>query len=217
MTTRFVIPSAVAVALHALAFYGFPHLHRPADPKHAPFCPADVMRVLDFPQPAENPDATAAPRGNPDVVRTEEPAAPPPDDSNRITIPRMATKPAPMNPAYVLLDGPIGVPEGVNTLPGNGNVIPSSALDNPPQTRSRIAPIYPMDAKHDGRPGDVLVEFTVDENGRVINPKVVRSNDPVFENPTLRAIAKWRFEPGRKNGRAVRFRMALPVQYSVND
>ena len=60
------------------------------------------------------------------------------------------------------------------------------------------------------------MEFVVDEAGRVLDPHVVRSNDPVFEAPTLRAVAKWRFEPGRKNGQVVRFRMSVPVAFAVN-
>jgi protein TonB len=61
-----------------------------------------------------------------------------------------------------------------------------------------------------------MVEFVVDEAGHVLDPHVLRSSNPLFEAPTLRAVAKWRFEPGRKDGRVVRFRMAVPVEFAVN-
>jgi protein TonB len=45
----------------------------------------------------------------------------------------------------------------------------------------------------------------------------VRSSAQVFDEPTLRAVARWKFEPGRKDGRAVRFRMSVPVVFNVHD
>jgi len=62
-----------------------------------------------------------------------------------------------------------------------------------------------------------MVEFTVDEMGRVINPHVTSSTHSEFEAPTLRAVQTWRFEPGKHLGRVVRFRMSVPVQFSLND
>jgi protein TonB len=68
-----------------------------------------------------------------------------------------------------------------------------------------------------GLGGEVWVEFALDEAGRVLRARVVRSSDPMFDEPTLRAVAKWRFEPGRKNGRPVSFRMVAPVNYRLSD
>ena len=33
----------------------------------------------------------------------------------------------------------------------------------------------------------------------------------------LRAVAKWRFEPGRRHGQIVRFRMVVPIHFSLNE
>jgi protein TonB len=88
-------------------------------------------------------------------------------------------------------------------------------LDNTPRTRSQVAPAYPASERNAGISGEVLVEFTVDESGRVLNPRVVRSSRTAFESPTLRAVSNWRFEPGKKNGQAVRFRMMVPVAFNL--
>lgn len=56
-------------------------------------------------------------------------------------------------------------------------------------------------------PGKVYVIFVVDQNGRVVNPKIEKSSNPVFEKPVLSAIRKWKFEPGKRGGKPVRFRM----------
>ena len=62
-------------------------------------------------------------------------------------------------------------------------------------------------------PGTVYVLFIVNQSGRVENPMVQKSSDPVFENPALTAVKQWKFEPGKRNGKAVRFRMRVPISF----
>ena len=62
-------------------------------------------------------------------------------------------------------------------------------------------------------PGKVYIVFVVDKNGRVENPIVQKSSDSVFEKPALNAVKRWKFEPGKRNGQAVRFRMRVPITF----
>jgi len=62
-------------------------------------------------------------------------------------------------------------------------------------------------------PATVMVVFTVDANGRVEDPRVQSASDPAFESPVLAAIRQWRFEPGRRGGQPVRFRMRQPFTF----
>jgi protein TonB len=62
-------------------------------------------------------------------------------------------------------------------------------------------------------PGTVYIIFVVDQNGRVVNPTVQKSTDPVFTKPALAAVKQWKFEPGKRNGKAVRFRMRVPITF----
>jgi len=82
---------------------------------------------------------------------------------------------------------------------------------------AQIAPHYPLSALHNNLAGQVTVQFWVDENGRVHEPRVISASSSEFEEPTLRAVAQWRFEPGRKDGQITRFEMAVPVEFHVND
>ena len=110
-----------------------------------------------------------------------------------------------------------GVP--ASQTPGRGNgprVIGVDQLDNTPRAVFQRPPNYPYQAKIDGLSGEVVVEFIVDYNGRVMNPHVVSSTNPAFEEPTLRAIGQWRFEPGRRQGTTVRFRMRMPVEFHLD-
>ena len=90
-------------------------------------------------------------------------------------------------------------------------------LDNPPRARFQAAPFYPHAAKHAGMRGEVVVEILVDDHGRVVEPRVVRSSDRVFEEATLKAVAKWQFEPGRRGGKIVSFRMMVPVVFNLSE
>lgn len=62
-------------------------------------------------------------------------------------------------------------------------------------------------------PATVYVLFTVDQAGRVENPVVQSSSDPAFEAPVLAAIKQWKFEPGKRGGQPVRFRMRQPMSF----
>lgn len=163
------------------------------EPKPAKGSPLDTP-----PQGPENTTVALKPRDF-EILRLPTPTAPVP---NRPTIPT----------------GPPGVLDGEDgpARPGTRGIIGAAYLDNPPRTRAQPAPQYPFDAKSRGVEGEVVVEFTVDETGAVVDPRVVSSTDRVFEEATLRAVSKWRFEPGKRGGRAVRFRMMLPMKFSLN-
>ena len=62
-------------------------------------------------------------------------------------------------------------------------------------------------------PGKVWIIFIVNERGRVENPKVQSSSDPLFERPALAAVRKWRFEPGKRDGKAVSSRTRIPISF----
>jgi protein TonB len=61
--------------------------------------------------------------------------------------------------------------------------------------------------------GTVYIIFVVDERGRVENPAIQSSSDPEYEAAALAAIKQWKFEPGKRNGEPVRFRMRVPITF----
>jgi protein TonB len=62
-------------------------------------------------------------------------------------------------------------------------------------------------------PATVYVIFTVDPRGRVENPLVQSSSNPEFDAAALAAVRQWKFEPGKRGGQAVRFRMRVPITF----
>jgi protein TonB len=85
-------------------------------------------------------------------------------------------------------------------------------LDQKPRAISQPNPALTADLRRKA-PGTVHVIFVVDQSGRVESPLVQKSTDPVFERPALAAIKRWKFEPGMKNGKPVRFKMRVPITF----
>jgi len=85
-------------------------------------------------------------------------------------------------------------------------------LDQRPRAIYQPGPNLPPKLRRK-TPATVYVLFTVDPRGRVENPLVQSASDPDFEAPALAAVRQWKFEPGKRNGEAVRFRMRVPITF----
>jgi TonB family protein len=75
---------------------------------------------------------------------------------------------------------------------------------------------YPADALREGISGFVAVEFTVDKNGKVQDPKVVRSV-PKLDRAALNAVRKWRYAPLVVDGARVEARLTAAVTFVFRD
>ncbi|MCW0217364.1 MAG: energy transducer TonB [Prosthecobacter sp.] len=61
--------------------------------------------------------------------------------------------------------------------------------------------------------GRVEVEFTVDAQGRVQNPRILNSFSPLINEPVIAAIKQWRFEPGQRGGKRVPTKTKMPFKF----
>ena len=87
-----------------------------------------------------------------------------------------------------------------------------SELDQKPRVVHQVSPFQNAKTRKKA-PGTVFIIFAVDKRGKVQDPKIQSATDPVFERPALTAIKQWRFEPGKKNGKPVSFRMRIPITF----
>jgi len=86
-------------------------------------------------------------------------------------------------------------------------------LDQAPRVIMQPSPEYPAALRKQKLDGTVYVLFMVDRTGRVDNPIVQKSTNPAFEQAALQAVKRWKFEPGKRNGQAVVFRMRIPITF----
>ena len=76
---------------------------------------------------------------------------------------------------------------------------------------------YPRAAREAGIEGRVFVQFVVNETGAVVDPIVTRSPSELLSEAALRAVRESRFVPGSQDGRPVKVRFSLPINFVLND
>ena len=216
MERHFLLPISIAAAVHAGVFLGLQrHLPtlRPAPPAEASSERFPSPTIDLKPQVVDETDVVAAPSAPSDTPRL-------PDVINETSPKDFLTVFHPETDQVRVLAPVYRVSEdamkgGIRNGGGPG-IVSQAALDRTPEARVRIAPEYPPAARRDGREGEVVVEFVVDEAGRVVEAHAVRSTDAVFDDAAVRAVLRWRFNPGTARAQSVKFRMAVPIVFKLD-
>ena len=76
---------------------------------------------------------------------------------------------------------------------------------------------YPAEAQQQGKQGKVVVTFVIEKDGSITDAKVVRTDNPVFNEEALRVVnsmPKWK--PGKQRGKEVRVSYTVPVIFSLD-
>jgi protein TonB len=217
---KYVIPATIAATIHFALLTVAPEsapilMEVPlAKPDLPPFPPKPIeMRPEEEPATASEPAKSLL--GEPPPISLDEP---PPGriDTTMFPVPVEPARPD-INVNRHTLPAVIGDPHG--GLNGEfrppSSIIHSGLLDNVPRAKVQIAPEYPYAMSRTGISGTVFVEFDVDATGKVIRAEAVRSTNHEFAEPAVRAVRQWRFEPGRRNGKAVPFRMTVPIEFGL--
>jgi len=222
---RYATPVLFAAAFHAALLFGFPEIVRrtpPAVEKPDPttLVPAQILEVLRPPEtPPEEAETVAAVK-----PLAGGPARPETVDRSTPVVSEFVAHPGVRAPEVAISVHLDRIPSnwgqggpGENAGPGMHGppVFALGDLDRVPRARVQPSPEYPAAMRAAGVEGEVVVEFAVDATGQVTAAQVVRSTQREFEEPALRAVRKWRFEPGRKDGRPVPFRMAVPIGFRL--
>jgi len=76
---------------------------------------------------------------------------------------------------------------------------------------------YPETAKRAGIEGRVYIQFIVNEEGQVEDPRVIRGIGGGADEAALEAVKKAEFNPGLQRGEPVRVQYSLPVVFRLPD
>lgn len=221
--TRYVLP--VSIAIHVLIF-GAAMLAPVVAPGLLPTAPA----LLVFAAPAPPPSPPPGP-----------PAATPPAEGARASAERSDAAPVaapdaigPEAPTPSSVPAGIGVVGGVEgglDLPGTAitsvpapppppaqpppPVRPGGNVKVPVKTR-HVPPVYPRLAQQAGVEGIVILEATIDVDGRVRDVRVLRS-EPMLDQAAIDAVMQWRFTPTLLNGVPVPIIMSVTVHFTLRE
>ncbi|MDF1565773.1 MAG: TonB family protein [Deltaproteobacteria bacterium] len=70
---------------------------------------------------------------------------------------------------------------------------------------------YPVEARREGREGEVELRLVIDETGRVASAEVTRSAGTLFDSAAIEAARRIRCSPGRMGAVAA----AVPIPYTI--
>jgi len=77
--------------------------------------------------------------------------------------------------------------------------------------------VYPEEARQAGIQGRVYIQFIVNEEGKVENPRVIRGIGGGADEVALEAVKKAEFNPGYQRGEPVAVQYSLPVVFMLSD
>lgn len=108
--------------------------------------------------------------------------------------------------------------EGTGDTPRQrSGVSPPKDVDAVPRYGDNARPVYPPLARLRGYEGVVLLVVDVLADGRVGQVEIKRSaGHGILDRAALEAVRTWRFEPGRREGRAVTMSVEVPVRFVLN-
>jgi protein TonB len=143
----------------------------------------------------------------------EEPPPPPAVDAPPLDLSQLELALNPGDGAFGGGDFTINL-NGVTGNSGDVDAIFSlSDLDQKPRVVYQPAPIYPAELARKKLEGTVYILFLVDKSGKTRDLKVQKSSHPAFNKPALKAVKQWKFEPGKRKGKPVQFRMRVPITF----
>ncbi|MGL4411573.1 MAG: energy transducer TonB [Bacteroidales bacterium] len=75
---------------------------------------------------------------------------------------------------------------------------------------------YPVIAQENAIQGRVIVSFTINRDGKVVDPEVVRGVDPSLDREAIRVInAMPAWKPGKQRGKPVRVKYTVPINFRL--
>jgi protein TonB len=111
----------------------------------------------------------------------------------------------------------VGLASGAGPFLGNWSAgDPSAEGDVIPIVR--IEPQFPREALIEGISGWVEIEFTIEPDGSVSDPKITGSQPRrMFDRNAIRAIYKWKFKPRIVDGKPVPRRATQRLEFNLDN
>ncbi len=202
---------ALSILVHSSLIAGAVYATLHSGSTHAP---AHIVVPIDLtvsPAPPPQPGGgVVVPLPGPVVLSVSPeipPVIPPPS-----TVPFDPTRYSGFGPDSAVIPGP-----GLGPAPDPTAVYAPTMVEERPERIGGPAPRYPEMLRQAGIEGEVVVECVIDTLGRAEpgSIRIVSSTHSLFERPAREAVAALLFRPARLDGRVVRVRVQLPIQFRM--
>lgn len=81
----------------------------------------------------------------------------------------------------------------------------------------KVAPTYPAEAKKQKIQGTVVLDVTVDEQGKVVETKVIKSVDSSLEEAAIKAMKQWEYAPLIVDGKPKAFIVSVTFNFALGE
>lgn len=79
-----------------------------------------------------------------------------------------------------------------------------------------VQPSYPLEARKEGLEGRVILKVLVEKSGETGSVNIAKSSGhSVLDQEALKAVAKWRFRPAKKDGETIACWVFIPLSFKL--
>ena len=172
--------------------------------------PASELPVVEAPREPEPAPAFVDPEAQKTAAGEERPTAAASDDSEK---PARRREPRQVPDGRTLGSELGGIP-GHTPPPATRSVLRAGSDISPPTKTRNVPPVYPQIALSARVQGTVVIEATIDREGKVSETRVLRSI-PLLDQSALDAVRQWEYTPTLLNGEPVPVIMTVTVNFTL--
>jgi TonB family protein len=180
----------------------------------------DMTVVLSQTPPASKPSATPKPAQAAASTHLRTQTQPSPQTTDSLNTPASTPEATPVTTAAAApITAPIvSVPDPPifsfsTPLPAQPALRVSSGVENAVLLK-RVLPTYPISAKQRRVQGAVILEATIDRNGRISGVQV-ESGDGLLRDAAIQAVRQWIYKPARLGGQPIDVKSRIVVNFSM--
>lgn len=107
---------------------------------------------------------------------------------------------------------PPGTSLGVDTTSPPPDLLP---VEKEPEIIRQAVPVYPEAAVRKGLQGRVLVKVSIDSGGKPDKAEILRSDNSIFNKPSIDAAMKYRFTPAIMDGKPIAVWVVIPFNFKL--
>ena len=116
--------------------------------------------------------------------------------------------------------GGVGSGSGAGYGPGHGGNMGGGAYRigggvSPPTVLFKVEPEYSEEARKAQFQGTVVLQLVVDVTGKAVDIKIVRPLGLGLDQKAIEAVEKWKFSPGKKDGKPVPVQATIEVNFRL--
>ena len=150
---------------------------------------------------------------------------PPPEDKEELEKPEVEEPPPPMtlnqlemalNPGAGDAVGDFGFGDfdtGIDAM-ADMEIFDLRDVDKLPRALFQVEPHYPYALKQAKIAGWVQLEWVIDDSGKVLRPRVVKSSHREFNQPAIESIMRSKWSPAKKGGKNVAVRVTQRMDFN---